>query len=40
MKYVKDNIIYSDKKLTNNEITRTMDLFINLVTKSIIRENI
>ena len=40
MKYVRDNIIYSDKKLTNNEITRTMDLFINLVTKSIIRENI
>ena len=38
--YVRDNIIYSDKKLTNNEITRTMDLFINLVTKSIIRENI
>lgn len=40
MNYVRNNIIYSDKKLTNNEITRTMDLFINLVTKSIIRENI
>ena len=40
MRYVKDNIIYSNKKLTNNEIARTMDLFINLVTKSIIRENI
>ena len=38
--YIRNNIIYSDKKLTNNEITRTMDLFINLVTKSIIRENI
>lgn len=38
--YVRDNIIYSDKKLTNNEITRTMDLFINSIIMSIIRENI
>ena len=40
MSYVRDNIIYSNKKLINDEITRTMDLFINLITKSIIRENI
>ena len=38
--YVRDNIIYSDKKLTNNEITRTMDLFINSIILSLIRENI
>ena len=40
MDYVRDNIIYSDKKLTNNEITRTMDLFINSIIVFVIRKNI
>ena len=38
--YVRDNIIYSDKKLTNNEITKTMDFIINSIIMSVIRENI
>ena len=40
MDYVRDNIIYSDKKLTNNEMTRTMDLFINSIIVFVIRKNI
>ena len=38
--YVRDNIIYSDKKLTNNKITKTMDFIINSIIMSVIRENI
>lgn len=40
MDYVRDNIIYSEKKLKNDEITGIMDSLINLVIKAIIKENI